>query len=206
MRAGRQNRRLPTVRIRPPALSTNPRAPNPRHDAPRGAICPPARKQAGRLRRKSTGSNSRIETASNGGRIGRAAPSHNPPSLPRPAGRPSIVSGFPGAGSADERHQELVELRDDRRQVRRVRRAHLAEEGCPLRLLHRIGPEGRRDPGRGAVGQESGGRPSRAREGARLPSNPHSGHRPVASGSALRSYPHRSQPPRIRRSRRAPNA
>ncbi len=84
-----------------------------------------------------------VETASNSGRIGRPAPSHNPPSPPRPAGRPSIVSGLPGAGSADERHQELVELRDDRWQVRRVRHAHLAEEGCPLRLLHRIGPEGR---------------------------------------------------------------
>lgn len=119
------------------------RAPNPRHDAPRRPTRPPRQSTKRPASTSRRALNSPVETASNSGRIGRPAPSHNPPSPPRPAGRPSIVSGLPGAGSADERHQELVELRDDRWQVRRVRHAHLAEEGCPLRLLHRIGPEGR---------------------------------------------------------------
>jgi hypothetical protein len=51
------------------------------------------------------------------------------------------VSGLPGTRSTDERHQELVELRDDRRQVGAARHAHLAEEGCPLRLPHASVPK-----------------------------------------------------------------
>jgi len=127
----------------PRTALANARAPNARHDVPRGPILPRRQSTKRPASTSRRALNSRIETASNGGRIGRAAPSHNPPSAPRPAGRPSIVIGLPGTGSTDERHQELVELRDDRRQVRRVRHAHLAEEGCPLRLLHRVGPEGR---------------------------------------------------------------
>ena len=102
------------------------RARKARHDAPRGPIRPRRQSTKRPASTSRRALNSRIETASNGGRIGRPAPSHNPPSPPRPAGRPSIVSGLPGTGSTDERHQELVELGDDRRQIRRVHHAHLA--------------------------------------------------------------------------------